>query len=704
MPDLLQNISWPGAFAVEGFSASIGHGISPSTFVLIIQPQPSLPAAYGDLVINDGIHGNIVFRNCKVDRITSSTTGGGTVWRLEILDRRWRWAFGRIDGTYNELDPRGKLTPYYIQSAAELARMCLDAMGERGYVIDLPPGLPAAAGQNIDRLLRAGENFPQTLANPQVNWDVTPPAQALAQIAERFGRRVVYQPLADRVVVVPPTSGITAWPNDWPAEVISPTLDDPEAPIAVGVAGAPIRFQCRLPLEAVGEEWDGSYVPINELSYAPSGTAQPQITQILMTGTGGYQITVKGKTQQEADFYGAADTAINVATNYTAYVNGNATLQTVCTATNPSDGVVILTGVNNKEFTVTAEESSGGGSATAFDEQVAIDGAKSWANDDPDFHTNVKATDRLTYFQAQDLANRSVMKCYRIKDDPILDIPGYGKIKRRQQIILQPTKVEQVVPAAPDPLRIDGDGQPRLANFYSGYSRDQPATVAGSVSKSIAQPQWVNQRAANTDPDGNVYLAFETNAEEQMIRFGVSVYAVTETGQIKPPDLILETGVLIRDEKTGQVKRYERTLPISGGTAPVEWAIFGDVQFGVVGRYDDNGRPLGANFFADENNDAIQRANNYLQAMALRYQGVAGETRRFIGLFPIEPSGTVQQVSWEIGPNGPSTTATIGGEHEVWIPDYGARRKDELLAAVAAKANRAGEEAKPGEYVSQNSK
>jgi hypothetical protein len=170
-----QSASWPGVLAVESCVGTISHGIAPAVFVLTTYPQTAAPAEFGNLVITDGFR-SVVLRDCKADVARGRYGPDGQTYILTILDRRWKWQGGEISGRYNQVDQRGKLVPWSIRSPAELAKLCLEKMGERNYSINLPQGLPASAGQQVERLLRPGENFPQSLANPPVVWDRTNPA------------------------------------------------------------------------------------------------------------------------------------------------------------------------------------------------------------------------------------------------------------------------------------------------------------------------------------------------------------------------------------------------------------------------------------------------------------------------------------------------------------------------------------------------
>jgi hypothetical protein len=253
-------------------------------FLLSIIPRPGQQVAeFGELVFGDSANGVVRLKDCKVSGISSSTGPAGTTWTLQILDRRWKWAGGSIGGRYNRRDKRGKLVPWTIRSPEELAKLCLEAAGETRYVIRLPAGLTRAAGADLTDYLQVGQNLPQTMANPPVVWADVPPMQALARLAEQFGCRVIYQPKADRVLVVPLGEGADL-PRGIPIEAIGGVLDSPETPSELVEKGAPTRYQARFVITPVGKEWDTSFREIDLLSYAPTTPGKPQITEVTYTG------------------------------------------------------------------------------------------------------------------------------------------------------------------------------------------------------------------------------------------------------------------------------------------------------------------------------------------------------------------------------------------------------------------------------------
>lgn len=735
MPDLVQKVSWPGVVGVESCYGTISHGVTPATFVLTTFPQTAAPRQFGTLVLGDGVR-TVALLDCKLDRITGSLGTGGQSYQLEIQDRRWRWrsplaAFGSISGRYNRADARGKLVPWTIRSPMELAELCLAALGETNAIIDLPRGLSRSVGRDLNRYLRLGENFRQSLANPEQFWDCTPPAEALSRLCDYFGRRVVFQPQKNRIVIARLGVG-DQLPEDEPYEMYTPALTGNTPPSRVVVAGAPVRVQARFRLEAVGEEWDGSYLPINDLSYAPLGTGQKQITTVTFAGGEvrplGLRVdwtTPDGEAHFAVVFAGSAAPTIadrwaELLALMAAQPFGQVAAATV------SGNVLTLTGLQDGQvFEVAVTGSAGGGGgpedvpyAVGLVQEARLPGPD-WSACPPPTFTAVRPTDRLSYGEALTLARKSVFRYYRILAvDPAtylppLVLPWFGKVARRQQIVLQPSKVEQVSPV---PRVRGGDtkgnpapggalGQGILPEFYNGFSRDREATCTGAVQILVGTVVW-NVRTEtvfgvtiplqpNTRETDRVYVPFETDPLEQTIKFTDYVYRIKPLSDgyllIDPADLVLETGCLVSDAETDQLVRWKESLTL-GGTGLAEEMIREDLQVGVVGKY----TPIHTieKYTLLDAADTKRRAEYYLRGMAAKWRTTGGDTRQYVGIYPFDLDGAIQQVSWEIGPGGPSTIVSRNSEHSPAIPPYPARRKQENLspnqsAAAANMAERA---------------
>jgi hypothetical protein len=717
---IFQHVSWPGVAAVESCRGTVGHGVGPAAFTLTTYPQAARPAEFGDLLLGDGSHPPVVLRDCKVDRVTAQAGPAGQTYTLVILDRRWRWAGGAISGRYNQLDPRGKMVPWSIRSPAELCRLCLDAAGEVGYTLDVPDGVPRRAGADLDRYLRLGEAFPQSLTNPPVVWDYTPPMGALAPLAESFGCRVIFQPVKNRVHVGPAGKGELPPPGLY--EAFSPSLDAPETPSAVAVAGAPVRIQCRLKLEAVGREWDGEFLPINQLSYAPESSAVQQSVTVTYTGSGdptslGVNFTFAAGTADEktASILATDATVATKLATLVSKINAHATASKYVTASTAAQVLTVTAKSAGKAFDLTADAIDLPAGETWVAAVVASPvPVKSWRMCPPPNFAAVRATERLSRREAIDLARQFVWRAYRVKavnpetGKPPLELPWYGEVRRRQQLLLQPTKVEQVRPMPRDKdgrekgsIPLDVGSDPAFAtlmggvmpDFYDGYSRDQPATVTGSVAARIGSVLWELGAGGNTARTAKVYVPFTVDAARQLVLFAEPVFREAILAGtfscVDEPDLTLETSVLVTHPDSGAVARWDQERLALGGRGAVEWHAREDVQVSVLGQYDPTDNELIAWTFEGLVEDARPRARHYLTRLAERHRLAGGEVRQYIGCVPVDLSGLVQQVTWSFG-GGATTVVGINSEHDPWVPDYPERRIRENLPPdkAAAQASR----------------
>ena len=730
MPDLIQSATWPGFVAVEEARYECSHGVSPGRFLVSGPVQATPPMPYGNLVFTDGYR-TISIRDCKLDTIGGTVASNGQTITMMGQDRRWKWQDkGQVTGRYNQVDERGKLIPWSIRSPTALVQICLNELGESNATILMPQGLGRAAGANLSRYLQLGENFPQSFTNPPVVWDYTPAAQALASLCDYYGLRVIYSPITDRVAIAAPGTG-RALPN-FPYEIHAPQINRPPTPKAWGVAGAHIKFQMRLLLEPVAKEWNDSYVPINLVSYAPIAGGRVQIAKITNpSGSPGTQLCV---TIAFID----PKTGAQVSHTFNDTNPGNSTNQRLLNLVNEFSTYKDIT--DNITLARTATDATFTGRVNGFsfslDSSQNLDGSVSqfvtnvvqapqspgacWAYCPPPSFASVQPTDRLSYIEAKGLAQESVWKTYRITNfDPgsypllkPLQVPFFGPLRRRQQLVISGLKAEMVVPKAriagvvnkENPLGIAPGGpipfQGVIPEFYNGYNRQQRATVTGSVfrfsggtqvlwypaSDAPPGPDWNN----NTGPTDRVFVNFSVDPLEQLVTFSDHVYYFGlqsgGAGQILAPTLVLECSCLVKDPDNDQPVRWEETLS-GGGVALPEWQIREDVAVSVIGRYSEGSKLIGFDFL--DLADARGRAGYYLRGMAAPYRITSGATRQYVGIYPIQPDGYIQQVTWSVGGNGATTTASGNTEHSIAVPSYPTRRLRENMPpnSVARLAN-----------------
>lgn len=255
---------YPGVKAVLSASYTLGHGISPSVFALRIAPQfTGVPDVGMVQIVYGGVR--LKFPECRIDKVSGDIGDDGKeVWELTIFDRRWKWKnTGKLSGYYNVRDNETggtSLLKETERTPQQLAELCLRAMGEGGYNVRKMP--------NVSR--------------PAVEWDYANPADALQQLCDDLGCRVVLG-LDNRVRIEVLGKG-RQLPAGRGQGVLtdSKTLDPPERPDRLIVAAGHTRLNVDLPLEAIGLDIDGEWKPLDLLSYAPqaarNGTSIPGVS------------------------------------------------------------------------------------------------------------------------------------------------------------------------------------------------------------------------------------------------------------------------------------------------------------------------------------------------------------------------------------------------------------------------------------------
>lgn len=514
MADRWGRFNWPGIVSPRLLTYTMSHGVQAGQATIRCNPQVGQFAMFGDLTIYDGADEPVVLRGCKVNRVEETRGPDGIEWQITIFDGRWRWReTGWVSAYANQLDPHGKFIPWTIRSPIELAELCLKQMGVTRFKIDLPKGLTSADGRNIKDFLATGVNFPVSGVNPPVDWFYEKPHTVLEQLADTFGCRVVPRWREDEVWIVQKGNG-----DDLPPGSISsqtPAVNQSETPDGCMVVGAPTRFQTRLALQAVGEDWDGILRPINDLSYAPQGGSGVK-----------HKVTITGTYKAHYQYYAI----VNGFQVGGGYQTGEVTMAQIVSAiasgisgsNDPNVSGVISASASGDVLTLEATRVGVAfdvGTALLYDSaqptrvpnpqwkativQNAKAGGADWSRSFPPLFPGVRATDRLTLSAARELARKTVWKYYQLTGGDVADekkpinIPGYGTLKMRQQLTLLDTQCAQVVPAAPDFNIRMRDGTPWIQNQYNGYSRDVPAACYGSILSTLSAHVWNLQSSKN---------------------------------------------------------------------------------------------------------------------------------------------------------------------------------------------------------------
>lgn len=672
MPTLHGKAFWPGVLRVKRCEYTVSHGIMPAVVHLEIAPQPGSPAMVGDLVMTDGFN-TLILPRCKVDGNSGRrSTGGGTSVSLNILDRRWRWRdLAGIQGTYNQVDSDGKVSDWLKKTPYELCEILLKHLGETRYQILLP---------NVTVL-------------PPVAWHFAPAAQALEALVNSLGCRVCYRLDTDSILIAPVGVGAEL-PTGHTSEQ-SLALDLPERPDRIIVVGQPVRHQGRLKLRPVGKEWNGEILPINELSYRPTVTQEPHIVTVTVGGTivagNVFTLTINDVVYQYTAVGASASTA---ATGLKQQIDLTPHLPWFAFTTAEEITITAGDGVPFDVFT----ESEGSATLTW---KVTQQGVR--AETDPwafcPVHTmaSVRGTDRLTKERAIAYAKESVFRWYQITiDDPSglaekVQIPGYdGRLVRREQIVLQQTRAEQITPSEiEEPVDEQGkpkallDDQGRLKRqlFYDGHNRDMPAAVYGSYFIGTIARQ-------NSDEASEVTAGFSIDPIRQLVVFDRPIYHL-QGGYQRAAHLVLEVAYNIRDPDHNDLVCAQRLyeLPLPHFQTPALHLIREDIQLTILGTYSDTHELLA--WGSNNAQEAQDMADYYAQAFAAQYELTAAQTRAYAGLQPVYLDGAIAQVTFQVG-EGSKTTVSRNSEHSRVIQRYPLRLQDAVLAPVARVPGKGG--------------
>lgn len=269
-------MTFPGIQQIVSGTMTRSHGIAPSVCILQCAPQTMIPKMVGTLTITFG-RVKIQFPDSQIDLSSVTRDSGGRIVSLRILTRQWKWAFGSIDGLYNERTNSGFLIQKLEKSPRELAELLLKEMNEKGYDVSALPSLP----------------------RPLIDWVADNPANELARLGDSLGCRVITD-LKNRVKLVELGKGSGLPDGDVMAEGVG--INPASRPDILRLVSGPNVYQSMWNMEAVGEENDdaGTLKPIDELSYMPTGGWGKESPQGFWGVAPGESADVKEKCRQLA--------------------------------------------------------------------------------------------------------------------------------------------------------------------------------------------------------------------------------------------------------------------------------------------------------------------------------------------------------------------------------------------------------------------
>ncbi len=196
----------------------------------------------------------ITLPDCKIESIAQVKVG---VIAVTVLDRRWKWRYGHLDGLYNL--QTGDDTWDYEKTPKELIEICLDAMGEQGYDTQVV--------NSEEKLF--------------VDWKGDVPAFALAELCDLLGYEVTITPQNKVKICKAGEGGPLPTVGSLGAQVLQSatgSIDDGHLPEKIRIATAPIRYEVMFELEAVGLEADGDIKELSTVDWFAGLTAAQKVS------------------------------------------------------------------------------------------------------------------------------------------------------------------------------------------------------------------------------------------------------------------------------------------------------------------------------------------------------------------------------------------------------------------------------------------
>lgn len=232
------------------FSMTRSHGTAPDIGQLVWRSGTTLPSsAVGDLVMKNDATTIVTFKNCAL-RNPAEKFGQTRDVVYQILDRRWKWKTPTVFGQWNVRDEKNLLVAGTEKNPQQLATLLLIALGETGYDVSaLPTDVELA---------------------PSVVWHYTPAAIELDKLCAMLGCTVNLLN-NDTVKIITENTG-TEPDNTGLTQPVETGLIINPAPDYITCYGGDTMFDSWLTLEAIGRDEDGTYKPIDMLSYTPYGS------------------------------------------------------------------------------------------------------------------------------------------------------------------------------------------------------------------------------------------------------------------------------------------------------------------------------------------------------------------------------------------------------------------------------------------------
>ncbi len=240
-------LSYPGVAIYKEMVYTQNAGTAPDKVSLKIVPQASPVAAEGDLTFTYG-GAPLTLTNCLIDKSSVVLTRRGWIGSFVLLDRRWLWAKQpNMSIHWNDRDANGNIAQPSKRTVKEMLTEILTWLGETDIDVD---AVDASDYQEFNEI----SIHPLDLMN---------------QIMDIYGYDVTIGFDGDAVTIVKKNEGAPL--PATAVRMVSSAYDPPTPVNTVRTHFGPSKMQGRLKLIAIGQDTDGQWKEIDDLSYKPTG-------------------------------------------------------------------------------------------------------------------------------------------------------------------------------------------------------------------------------------------------------------------------------------------------------------------------------------------------------------------------------------------------------------------------------------------------
>jgi len=252
MPHFEQGtVNFPGILAPVGGRYALTRGINPGIIEIHCCNQriENFRGATGSVIFqhqSTGFYLELI--NCRVFHHDLMIGGTNKELTIALEDRRWLWRFPSISGCYNRKTADQTIYKNYRKNPQELAKLCLEAMDEKGYDVSALP----------------------TNDYPPIEWYASNAAAALENLVNLYGCCTTLN-LNGYVVICKIGVG-NPLPLNLPYDTNNEAIIAPILPDSYEVHFGPTKYRVNSLLQSVAIDVDGVIKGANEVSYKPKVT------------------------------------------------------------------------------------------------------------------------------------------------------------------------------------------------------------------------------------------------------------------------------------------------------------------------------------------------------------------------------------------------------------------------------------------------